>query len=155
MPARSPVFVMVLVLASPAAASITGCKNEDPEGAGALWDEIHEADYTAWQRAPGFPERAPSSVHGREMDIFVNDVVAEALAEGAPIEAWPDGALIVKDGYDKGALTLVAVMAKRDDAWFWAEYQEDGEVDASGTPRVCLNCHEAGEDYVRAFALPK
>ena len=132
-----------------------GCGNEDPTGAEALWDEIHAADYASWDRAPGYPGRAPSSVHGREMDLFVNDVVAAALAAGTPIDAWPDGSLIVKDGYDRGALTLVAVMSKRDDAWFWAEYQEDGEVDSSGTPRVCLKCHDAGDDYVRAFGLPK
>jgi hypothetical protein len=137
------------------AAVFGACKNEDPEGAEALWDEIHDADYTAWDRAPGYPERAPSSVHGREMDLFVNDVVADALAAGEPLDAWPDGSVIVKDGYDGGKLTLVAVMAKQDGAWFWAEYQETGEVDASGSPRVCLNCHESGGDYVRAFPLPQ
>jgi len=135
--------------------SLGACGNEDPAGADALWDEIHAADYTSWDRAPGYPERAPSSVHGREMDLFVNDVVAAAIAAGTPIDAWPDGSVIVKDGYDMGALTLVAVMAKRDNEWFWAEYQETGEAEHSGTPRVCLKCHDAGEDYVRAFGLPK
>lgn len=136
-------------------AAASACHNEDPAGAEALWDEIHDADYRKWERAPGYPERAPSSVHGREMDIFVNDVVTAAAFADAPIEAWPDGSIIVKDGYDGGALTLLAVMAKQDGAWFWAEYQEDGEVESSGTPGKCLRCHDAGDDYVRAFNLPK
>lgn len=134
---------------------LAGCRNQDPAGAEALWDEIHAADYRSWQRAPGYPERAPSSVHGREMDIFVNDVVSDAVAAGEPLSAWPEGALIVKDGYDKGALTLLAVMEKREGGWFWAEYQETGEVIESGQPRNCVKCHDAGDDYVRAFKLPK
>ena len=131
-----------------------GCRNQDPAGAAALWDEVHAADYRSWERAPGYPARAPSSVHGREMDIFVNDVISEALAAGEPLAAWPEGALIVKDGYDQGALTLLAIMEKREDGWFWAEYQEDGEVEESGSPRNCIKCHDAGDDYVRAFKLP-
>lgn len=146
---------LLLACLTAAIAATGGCKNEDPEGAEALWDEILADEYTAWERAPGYPERAPSSVHGREMDIFVNDIVAAAVAAGAPLEEWPEGSVIVKDGYDKGALTLVAVMKKTDGAWFWAEYQEDGEIDSSGTPRSCLNCHDAGSDHVRAFALPQ
>ena len=76
------------------------------------------------------------------------------LKAGRPAGGPADGALIVKDGYDKGALTLLAIMEKREDGWFWAEYQEDGEVEESGSPRNCIKCHDAGDDYVRAFKLP-
>jgi hypothetical protein len=132
------------------------CRNEDPAGAEALWDELQAAGYTEWTRAPGFPGRTPSTAsHGDEVEIFVNDVVADALAAGSPLDAWPEGALIVKDGWRDGEPHIVAAMEKRDDGWFWAEWEPDGTILFSGTPRVCTNCHDAGEDSVRAFPLPR
>jgi hypothetical protein len=136
--------------------TLGACRNEDEAGAQALWDEIHAADYTSWPHPPGYTELAPSSSHGNQMEMFINDVVSAVFAAGQPLDVWPDGSMIVKNGYDgDGALTLVAVMEKRGAEWYWAEYEEDGEVIFSGTPRLCIKCHDAGSDYVRAFQLPK
>lgn len=133
-----------------------GCRNQDESGAVGLWESFHDADYRSWERAPGFPGVTPSSAsHGDAVEIFINDVIVEALAAGSPLSEWPDGALIVKDGFDKGGDPhLVAAMEKRGDEWFWAEYEPDGEVLFSGSPKVCTRCHDAGDDYVRAFPLP-
>ena len=57
-------------------------------------------------------------------------------------------------GFDGSDLELVAVMEKRDDGWFYAEFDGEGEADYSGKPAVCTDCHESGDDYVRAFSLP-
>jgi hypothetical protein len=81
-------------------------------------------------------------------------VRVEALASGEELTAWPEGSIIVKDGFTGESPRLVAIMEKRDDGWFWAEYEPDGEVDFSGTPGVCTRCHDAGADYVRAFGFP-
>jgi hypothetical protein len=132
-----------------------GCRNQDEDGAIALWDSFQDADYRGWTRAPGFPGVTPSSAsHGDAVEIFVNDVVAEALAAGEPLSEWPDGALIVKDGFRNSEPHIVAAMEKRGDEWFWAEYEPDGEVLFSGSPGICTRCHDAGDDYVRAFNLP-
>jgi hypothetical protein len=66
------------------------------------------------------------------------------------------GSLIVKDGFSGGELDLIAAMDKRDDGWFWAEWTDTtGEsAEFSGKPEVCTDCHSAGADFVRAFALP-
>ena len=80
--------------------------------------------------------------------------LAEALASGEALTAWPEGSLIVKDGYNKGEQHLVAAMEKREGGWFWAEYKASGEVSYSGDPGVCTRCHDAGADYVRAFGFP-
>lgn len=137
---------------------LAGCgDDQDPEGAAELLERLRAADYRGWERAPGYSDRRPSSApHGDQVEIFVNDVVARALADGAPLDAWPVGSIIAKDGYDDdGSLTLIAAMEKRDDGWYWAEW--DGESDEStysGKPATCIDCHASGSDHVRAFRLP-
>jgi hypothetical protein len=129
--------------------------NQDPEGAARLWDDIHRVEYREWQRAPGYEQRRSSNApHGGRVSIYVNDVVAEALAAGEPLDAWPEGSLIVKDGFDGSDLELIAAMEKSAEGWFWAEYDDEGDPDYSGKPELCTECHERGEDFVRAFDLP-
>jgi hypothetical protein len=130
--------------------------NQDPDGASQLWAKLHTTDYHAWARAPGYPGKTASSApHGDQVEIWVNPTVQAALDAKKPITAWPDGSLIVKDGYKKGSFELVAVMEKRGNAWYWAEYEADGTVDYSGSPSVCTDCHASGADFVRAFGFPK
>jgi len=129
--------------------------DQDPQGARVLWDEIHAQQYRTWQRAPGYESRRGSNApHGDQVDIYVNDVLAEVLDAGESLTAWPEGALIVKDGFDGGDLDLVAVMQKRADGWYWAEYDADGDSVYSGKPDTCIDCHRSGADHVRAFAFP-
>jgi hypothetical protein len=135
---------------------LAGCRNMDEAGAEALWDEVHAAEYRAWERAPGWPERVPSGApHGEDVDIYVNDVVVEALASETALTEWPVGSIIVKDGWVGEDLKLVAIMEKREGEWFFAEYGAEGSVDFSGQPGICTRCHDAGADYVRAFGLPQ
>ena len=145
----------VLVLAT-----LLGCgDNQDPQGAIVLWRGIHAAEYREWDRAPGFESRQSSSApHGGSVDIYVNDVLADALASGESLSEWPLDSLIVKDGFDGGDLDLVAVMEKRGDGrktgWYFAEYDDEGDAIYSGSPDLCIDCHRAGDDFVRAFPLP-
>ncbi len=133
-----------------------GCgDNQDEEGARSLLERVQSEGYRTWDRAPGYEtRRASRSAHSSFVDIYVNDRVAEVLALGEPRDAWPQGSIIVKDGFAESDLTLVAVMEKRVDGWFWAEYDSEGNPDYSGRPEVCLDCHRRGSDYVRAFSLP-
>jgi hypothetical protein len=137
------------------AASTTACGDDQaPEEAAALLTRIRAEDYRTWDRAPGYETRRPAnSPHAEQVDIYVNPTVAGALI-AEPLEAWPVGSLIVKDGFDGNDLELIAVMEKRGDGWFWAEYF-DGDSKYSGKPEVCLDCHERGDDYVLAFDLPR
>lgn len=129
--------------------------DQDPEGARVLWDDIHEQQYRMWQRAPGYESRRGSNApHGDQVDIYVNDVLAEALSAGESLSEWPEDAVIVKDGFDGDDLDLVAVMQKRSDGWFWAEYDADGDSLYSGKPDTCIDCHRSGADHVRAFPFP-
>jgi hypothetical protein len=129
--------------------------DQDPAGAAELWDRIHAENYRGFARAPGFEQRrASGAAHGNAVDIYVNAIVVDALAKG-PLAAWPKGSLIVKDGFDDGDFELVAAMEKRDDGWFWAEWDNEGDAQYSGRPSLCIDCHASGSDSVRAFALPK
>jgi Cytochrome P460 len=135
---------------------LAGCGgNDDPDGARVLWDRFHP-EYHSYERAPGYPGKvASSSPHGDQVEIYVNSIVSSALAAHQPLSAWPQGSLIVKDGFKGGSFHVVAVMEKRPTGWYWAEYEPDGTVNYSSQPSVCTDCHASGSDYVRAFALPK
>ncbi|MBZ5715251.1 hypothetical protein [Nannocystis pusilla] len=135
--------------------ALAACSNQNPDSAEALWDELQAADYHGWARAPGYEGRTPSAtVHGDEVEIFINEVVVDALA-GAPRTAWPDGSIIVKDGFMAGEPHIVVAMQKRGDAWFFAEYETSGEVVYSGDPHACTRCHGDAGDGVLAFDLPR
>jgi len=154
---RTSLIARALLLAVPLA--LAGCgDDEDPEGAADLWARIHDQDYQSWMRAPGYEtRRSSSSPHGDQVDIFINDTIAAALA-GDPITSWPVGSLIVKDGYDGGEFSIVAAMEKREDTWFWAEWDTDGSSKYSGPAAdvdTCTDCHESGADLVRAFSFPQ
>jgi hypothetical protein len=147
---------MKLLLGCLAAALLAGCgDNQDPAGAQALWQSIHDQDYRSFARAPGYEAlRDSNAPHGDRVIIYINALLAQTLAARQPIEAWPEGSLIVKDGFDGSDLELVAVMEKRAAGWYWAEYAADGDASYSGSPDLCTSCHSSGDDYVRAFGFP-
>lgn len=149
------------VVAALAASSLAACgQNDDPEGAKQLWAKIHEgAGFESWRRAPGFPQRKPSfTAHSDAVEIYVSPEVGAALDGPTPITTWPDGSIIVKEGFTGDTRKLVAVMEKRAGAWYWAEYDGDGEALYSGQPKVCVGCHDNRQsysDWVYAFELPR
>ena len=145
-----------LVILCGALLGTTACRqNDEPAAAEELLADVQAADYQNWTRAPNYPSRQVTNApHSDEVEIFVNDVVSEALASDPAPTEWPLGSIIAKDGYtSSGQLDIIALMEKRDDGWFWAEYAADGEVLYSGVPAICTDCHESGDDFVRAFGF--
>lgn len=137
------------------AGAVAGCgDDQDPAGARELLDRVRAEDYRSWERAPGYEERQGSRApHSDAVEIFVNDVVGEALASTEPLESWPVGSIVVKEGYSGSRLELIALMEKRETGWFWAEFFGN-DSKYSGQPDVCIDCHRRGADFVRAFPLP-
>lgn len=153
---RNRLFLLFLIAAA--------CgQDDDPNHAKEVFAKINEgAGFRSWARAPGFPKRTPSfTAHSDAVEIFVNTNVTATLAGGAPKREWPVGSIIVKEGFagmDEDTRNLVAVMEKRADGWFWAEYNGDGDTLFSGKPAVCVDCHDNRKDYsdwVYAFELPR
>jgi len=131
------------------------------ESGGEFLEELRELDYRSFARAPGWATpRLPDQggPHGAFLDMYVNDVVDEAVVAAEPLEAWPEGALIVKDAWadaDGTDLRFIAAMEKRDGRWFWAEYRGNDDVVAEAIEDpLCTGCHDAGQDGVLAFDLP-
>jgi hypothetical protein len=149
-------ITLLALVALPASLLVACGDDQEPANARDLYQRIQGADYRSWRRPPGYETRQKTSApHGDSVDIYVNDIVAAALDAGEPLEAWPEGSLIVKDGFEGDDLELVAAMEKRDGVWFWAEYF-DGDAKYSGQPGICLECHERGaNDFVRAFPMPR
>ncbi len=130
--------------------------NQDDAGARDLLARAQASDYRQWARAPGYQSRRPSGApHSEAVDIYVNPEV-EAALQSAPssLSEWPVGSIIVKDGWDGRHLELIAALEKREEGWFWAEYDSDGNPLYSGEPSICIDCHKLGSDRVRAFRLP-
>ena len=148
--------IATFVVAASAAPLFAGCgDNQDDAGARRLLARVREERYRSWDRAPGWPSRRETSApHGNTVDIYVNEVVTDALAIGEPLRHWPKDSIVVKDGWDGSELEIIAIMEKRSDAWFWAEFDDDGDPDYSGRPDVCIDCHRDGSDFVLAFRLP-
>lgn len=130
--------------------------NQAPDDAAATWSRIQAIPYRSMARAPGYATRTPSTApHGDAVDIFIDGATKRAFDEKKMLTEWPVRTLIVKDGYDGADLAFVAVMEKRQNGWFFAEYDGEGNAKYSGQPSLCVDCHRSGSDFVRAFKLPQ
>jgi len=128
----------------------------DAAGGRELLARVQNENYRSWRRAPGWESRSPSvgGGHGGQLDIYVNEVVASILDNGGPVKELPVGSAIVKDVWNGTEIHAIAIMDKRADGWYWAEFNGAGDVSAAGHPAGCINCHQSGVDCVRAFVLP-
>ncbi len=113
--------------------------------------------YETWAQPTGWSGPAPScdGTHGPLVDIWTNAVAADALAAGT--NPLPDGATLIKQGYDEDGVTPrnLTVMRKLtgfdpdNGDWFWGQYDADGAELASGAVSGCTGCHGASVgDYV-------
>jgi len=139
--------------------SLSACgDNQQPAEARMMWQRLLDLDYkNTFARAPGYEERRRSRApHGDRVDIYVDPILQEAIEIGMPITEWPLGSLVVKDGWDNdGDFDLVAAMEKREDGWFYVEWTDrSGDALYSGRPDICVDCHRAGDDFIRAFPFP-
>jgi hypothetical protein len=134
---------------------LLGCGDDvDEAGADALWDEIHERSYDAWERAPGYDAPQPTvRAHGETALVYLSPIASDALAK-AGLEAWPQGSIFVKDSFRGGERSLLAAIERQTDGWFFAEWSASGEVKYAGEPEVCTNCHGTGANRILAVALP-
>jgi hypothetical protein len=106
--------------------------------------------------------------HDNFMRVRFNKIASSVLNEEGKLPggiAFPDSSIIVKEIYsDKNApAEILAVMVKLKGAgnsakdWLWAEYSPAGDVEYAVTKKgkVCVKCHEPGDDYVRIFDIHK
>ena len=143
-----------------------GCREEEvhlePLGADEisgqrLWERISTendySQYSYWPEHEGIkPGQAPHGVYHR---IYISRELKESL----PLEnnIAPFGTIIVKENLNiDQKVAKITVMTKVEGFnpeggnWFWAAYSPEGEVQAEGTPKGCVSCHEGMKknDYV-------
>ncbi len=134
-------------------------QDDDPGGARVLWEKVNTgAGFKSWRRAPGYALRKPSfTAHNDAVEIYVSPELAGIL-ETARVTEWPIGSIVVKEGFSGDSRRSVAIMEKRADGWFWAEYDDSGTSKYSGRPSVCIDCHvhrTSYSDWVYSFELPR
>lgn len=128
-----------------------GCAEESHEAAADreavdLLGQARAAAYVDWAEMPGFDPTAPStSPHGQTSSVYLNRVLAEAIADGPP---WPVGSVVVKDSWADGEVLVRALMRKDEAGWFYALFDADDRIVAAGVPSHCLDCHDDGRDQL-------
>jgi hypothetical protein len=129
---------------------LAACReNTQPAEARELRDRLG-TDYRDWEPVPGFEaRRASDTAHGEEVEVFWNEL-ARASAYARPFEGMAPGAIVVKEAFREDELINVAVMEKRYEGWFWAEWSADGDILFSGRPGLCIDCHRRGDDFLRS-----
>ena len=108
---------------------------------------------------------AGGSPHGN-FKLKFNNTAASALDGTGRLPvggSFPDGSLIVKEGFTGTGNMLYAVMKKDSESkfaangWLWAEYKPDGEIiyNIKEKGAACISCHSAStnRDQVRSFDL--
>lgn len=154
---------IAIVLTSSA---LLACRqNDDPEAAKALYAKVNAgAGFRSapWRRAPDFPRRTPSfTAHSREVEIWVNETMGKALDGPEPVSQWPEGSIVVKEGFSGGDRKIVAIMEKRADGWHWIETDGEGEPlwsATNGKPDICVDCHgdrARYSDWVYSIEFPR
>ena len=154
-PAVSPSATASTATANPSTPSATAAPTTAPAAPAVSWQWVRAGEYRDWERAPGWNDRRETgSPHSVAKEIFVDPAIAATVGSGAT--RFPEGATIVKDGYDEGGdLAIVAVMQRlAGDGWFFAEYRADGSVIVEDEdPPLCTRCHKGDRDGVLAFSL--
>lgn len=128
----------------------------------AFWSYINESSpYLGWGMWPGYPGIYPGkSPHGAYLKLYANSIALKAAREGHPM---PYGAILVKENYDEDKTTLMAItpMYKvkgynpEGGDWFWVKYSPNGEVQAEGKVKSCIDCHRVKQSEDFLFTKPK
>lgn len=120
--------------------------------AGQLNEYIVRFDpYRAWELWPKKGKLYKGTEpHGSLLTTFVNNTAMHSIKKK---KMMADGSLIVKENYtaDKKFVALTVMYKIKGynpnaGDWFWAKYDPDGKVVASGKVDACINCHSKKKD---------
>lgn len=144
---------------------VTACRKDKSLTADKLlYNEINESGYTYYQNGNLLNGVSPSP-HGAFKLRFNAIALAalDSLRELPKGSTFPEGAVLVKEVYENGSLSLYVVMKKEPSnqnegsGWLWAEYNPDGSVDypVNKKGQDCIGCHNGGltRDLTRTFDL--
>ena len=148
------------------AALVAGCGAGKGDTAGGSLDEetqalVDEMDaaasgYETWDQTATWTGvvATPGGTHGESVQIWWNTEAYDTVQAQSGGD-MPEGALIVKEGYNDDAgsdLKAVTYMWKKDGDWFWVGKAASGTVASAGYGiSECADCHAAStNDWVFA-----
>lgn len=134
----------------------------DVNDADELYNRINLQSYREFARPSGFENRTQSDAEIQHffkqpltVDIYINKIIDEALTKDS-INEWPPGSLLVKDAFLDNKLELTSVMEKRENGWFYAEWNARGVAKAAGySVPDCIRCHASGDDMLQSIHFPQ
>ena len=132
--------------------------------AGQLYDYITKSDpYTSWELWPGKGKLYKGTEpHGALLTTYVNQPAYFSAKDKSG--KMKDGSIIVKENYtpDKNlaALTVIYKIKGYNPSagnGFWAKYDPEGKVLASGKVESCIACHGKNKknDYIMTGKIKK
>lgn len=115
------------------------------------------APYVQWELWPGKGTMYKGTQpHGDFLTTYVNDAGMFGIREKKG--NMPEGTIIAKENYDKdkkfNAFSVMYKIKGYNPAaadWFWAKYDSNGKVLASGRAEACIKCHEKKRDNDYTF----
>lgn len=165
------ILVFTAFLALTAMGYIFLVNSDEPEDK-ALYQWItSETGYTYYKNDSAIIPTSEETerAHDNFMRIRLNKKVLSVLDSNGRLsdgKSFPDSSILIKEIYsDKNNFSpdILAVMVKlKGDKysgkdWLWAEYTPKGETEYSVTNKgkVCIKCHQSGDDYARIFDILK
>jgi hypothetical protein len=117
-------------------------------------------DYRQWPLFPGKDVLHPGKhPHGSLLITYVSPTTSKALEDtDGPL---PDGAIIVKENYDRDKkLQTTTVMYRKAGYnpaagdWFWLKYDRDQTILEEGKVDACIRCHRGVKNNDWIFSGP-
>ena len=122
----------------------------------AYYAALMATDYQKFTPGPWYETPQPTQGrHGTDVLVYLNPIMEAALGKTGLAE-WPDGSLVVKDGFDAdGKPVSVSALEKYGSEWYFAEFDASGKTLVAGLEdATCRGCHHEGNDAILIFQLP-
>ncbi|WP_084542162.1 cytochrome P460 family protein [Calidithermus chliarophilus] len=114
------------------------------------------AEYAKWEIVAdkGLPTGGPHA--GQQKVVYANPVAAREWKGG---KALPLGSIVVKTTGPASAPTLIAVMEKRAEGWYYEEYLPEAgkyvlKFGGPGKQQLCVGCHTGAKAKDYLFTRP-
>lgn len=114
------------------------------------------AEYARWEvvAGKGLPAGGPHA--GQPKVVYANPAAAREWKGG---KALPLGSIVVKTTGPAGAPTLIAVMEKRAEGWYYEEYLPEAgkyalKFGGPGKQQLCAGCHTGAKAKDYLFTRP-
>ncbi len=138
------VVFLTIFMGSSALAEMPGA---DPKE---IWNHITKTSpYTQWE----FWDDHQGMLEGDQPHGSFHKVYVNHIAYGAASAPMKEGAIVVKENYNKNKkLMAITMMYKikgfnpEKGDWYWVRYTPKGKAKPYGKVKMCIGCHSSADD---------